>query len=402
MTNNAARIRWLYLALGVASMLFAGIIYGWSILKAPFAEVWDASQLGLNFTITMTFFCLGGFVGAKLSKSLGVRPAIIASAVLSASGFVFTSMLGTGSVILLYLSYGVLAGLGIGIAYNAVISTVNAWFPDKKGLCSGFLMMGFGASSLVIGNLASTVMDQYGWRTAFFALGITLGVVLLLTGLILRKPAPDVVFPTPKAKKNQKAEEFEAQDRTTGQMLRRSSFWMAFVGIGLLAAVGSSVISFARDLALSVGAAASLATTLVGVLSVCNGLGRILTGALFDAKGRRFTMMAANVLTIAAAAVTLIAVMLGSLPLCIVGLCLVGMSYGSCPTVSSAFVSAFYGNKYFPTNFSIMNFNLIGSSLMATACGSLLTTTGGYMAPFILLLGLACGALVLNFIIRKP
>jgi OFA family oxalate/formate antiporter-like MFS transporter len=142
--------------------------------------------------------------------------------------------------------------------------------------------------------------------------------------------------------------------------------------------------------------------TLVGVLSVCNGLGRILTGALFDAKGRRFTMLAANVLTIAAAGVTLAAVFMSSLPLCIAGLCLVGMSYGSCPTVSSAFVSAFYGTKYFPTNFSIMNFNLIGSSLMATACGSLLTSSGGYMAPFALLLGLSVGALVLNLLIRKP
>ena len=166
--------------------------------------------------------------------------------------------------------------------------------------------------------------------------------------------------------------------------------------------MGSSVISFAKDLALSVGAEVALAITLVGVLSVCNGLGRIFTGALFDAVGRRMTMIASNIITIAAAGVTLIAVMLHSLPLCIVGLCLVGMSYGSCPTVSSAFVSAFYGAKAFPTNFSLMNFNLIGSSLMATACGSLLTSTGSYIAPFAVLLVLILEALVLNLLIKKP
>lgn len=263
-------------------------------------------------------------------------------------------------------------------------------------------MMGFGASSLVIGNLASSMMDSLGWQKAYLVLGIALGVVLVITALVLKKPEADTVLPSPKVKKAVGSEAFEARDFATGEMLKRLSFWMAFVGIGLLAAVGSSVISFARDLALSVGAEAALATTLVGVLSVCNGLGRILTGALFDTKGRRFTMLAANLLTIAAAGVTLVAVVLGSLPLCIVGLCLVGMSYGSCPTVSSAFVSAFYGNKYFPTNFSIMNFNLIGSSLMATACGSLLTSTGGYSAPFALLLGLSVGALVLNLLIKKP
>lgn len=395
--------RWLYLVLGVMSMLFAGIIYGWSILKAPFADYWSAPELALNFTITMTFFCLGGFVGAKLSKRFGIMLTIIAAGVLSCSGFMLTAMLSGSSIIMLYLSYGVLSGLGIGIAYNAVISTVNAWFPDKKGLCSGCLMMGFGASSLLIGNLASTIMKTLGWRSAFWMLGGALGAVLIITALVLKKPDENTVLPAPKVKKASAAETFEIRDFTTGDMLRRVSFWMAFVGIGLLAAVGSSVISFAKDLSIATGAEESLAITLVGVLSVCNGLGRIFTGALFDAMGRRFTMMASNILTICAAGVTLIAVVLSSLPLCIAGLCLVGMSYGSCPTVSSAFVSAFYGNKYFPTNFSIMNFNLIGSSLMATACSNLIGFgNAGYMAPFAMLLALSVIALVLNLLLRKP
>lgn len=402
MNNKQLSRRWLYLALGVVSMLFAGIIYGWSILKAPFSQYWTAPQLALNFTITMTCFCLGGFVGAKLSKRFGIRVSIIAAGVLSCAGFMLTSLVDGSSLVMLYGSYGVLAGLGIGIAYNAVISTVNAWFPDKKGLCSGCLMMGFGASSLVIGNLASNLMNTIGWQKVYVLLGCALGTVLVVTAFVLQRPAADLALPAPKAKKVAASESFEAKDYATGQMLRRVSFWMAFVCIAFLAAVGSSVISFARDLALSVGAEAALATTLVGVLSICNGLGRIFTGALFDAIGRRATMLAANVLTIAAAGVTLVAVMLGSLPLCIAGLCLVGMSYGACPTVASAFVAAFYGTKYFPVNFSIINFNLIGSSLMATACGSLLTSTGSYMAPFALLLGLSLGALVLNLLIKKP
>lgn len=401
MNNNINR-RWLYLALGVVSMLFAGIIYGWSILKVPFTEIWDASQLALNFTITMTFFCLGGFVGAKLSKQWGIAVSILTAGTLSCAGFLLTSLLDGSSIVMLYLSYGVLAGLGIGIAYNAVISTVSAWFPDKKGVCSGCLMMGFGASSLVLGNLASSAMDTIGWRVTFAILGGGLLIVLALTGLVLKRPADGTQFPAPKARRQTKGEDFTSVEYSTGEMLRRPSFWMAFIGIGLLAAVGSSVISFARDLALSVGAEAALATTLVGVLSICNGLGRIFTGALFDAVGRRFTMLAANFLTIAAAGVTLLAVISGSLPLCIVGLCLVGMSYGACPTVSSAFVSAFYGNKFFPTNFSVMNFNLIGSSLMATACGSLLTATGSYMAPFAMLLCLSIAALALNLMLKKP
>lgn len=383
-------------------MVFAGIIYGWSILKTPFIAFWTAPELALNFTITMICFCLGGFFGAKLCKWIGIRITILIAAILSAVGFMLSATLDGSSIFMLYATYGILSGLGIGIAYNAVISTVNAWFPDKKGLCSGCLMMGFGASSLVVGNLFSSIMALVGWKLAYLLLGSALGTILLLTALLLKKPDMDTVLPIAKNKKAVLSESFESKDYTTSEMLHRASFWIAFISIGLLAAVGSSVISFARDLALSVGAQAGLATTLVGILSICNGLGRIITGAVFDWKGRPFTMLAANILTIIAAAVTLIAVSLHSLPVCICGLCLVGMSYGACPTVSSAFVSSFYGSRHFPTNFSIMNFNLIGSSLMATACSGLLTSTGSYIAPFMVLLGLSLLALFLNLNLKKP
>lgn len=185
-------------------------------------------------------------------------------------------------------------------------------------------------------------------------------------------------------------------------MIRRFPFWRAFLCIVFLAAVGNTVISFAKDLSLSVGANAALATTLVGVLSVCNGLGRILTGALFDLLGRRRTMLLANVTAILAAAVTLLSVLAASVPLCVIGLCVTGLSYGACPTISSAFTSAFYGTKHFPVNFSIMNFNLMGASFMATAASVLLGSTGGYVAPFLLLLVLALAALLLNLSVRRP
>lgn len=403
-TTQNISVRWAYLVIGVIAMLFAGIIYAWSILKAPLAEEfgWGASQLTLNFTLTMCFFCIGALLGGIVSKKLGTRLPIIIAGIVAGLGFVLTSTLGGGSVVMLYLTYGVMAGLGIGVAYNVLLSIVNAWFPDKKGLCSGVTLMGFGASALVLGNLAASLFDTIGWRTTFVVLGIALCVVLIIAALLLKKPCADVVFPQPKAAKAAGKEIFEARDYTSGEMLARPSFWMAFIYLIFMSAVGSSVISFARDLALSVGATVALATTLVGVLSVCNGLGRIITGAVFDAMGRRFTMIAAPALTIVAAGVTLLAVSIHSLPLCIVGLCLTGMSYGSCPTLTSAFTMAFFGPKNYPTNMSFMNFNIMGGSFIATLSSTLLTNSGGYVAPFAMLLALAVIAFVLNLCIRKP
>jgi len=403
--KNDISVRWNYLVIGVVAMLFAGVLYAWSILKAPLAAEfgWGASELALNFTLAMSFFCIGGLLGAQISKRMGHRIALTIAGGLSAAGFLLTAALHGSSIVMLYMTYGILAGMGIGIAYNVVIATVSAWFPDKKGLCSGCLMMGFGASALILGNIADALFKSVlGWRVTYLILGVSICAVLLLAGILLRRPDPQMVLPQPKAAKSAGTEAFERRDYTSSQMLCRPSFWMAFVSISFLAAVGSSVISFAKDLALSVDAPEALAVSLVGVLSVCNGLGRILTGALFDSIGRRKTMLLANVLTICAAAVTLLAVSIGSLPLCIAGLCLTGMSYGACPTITAAFTSSFFGMKYFSTNMAFMTFTVMGGSLIATVSNKVLEITGGYTATFMMLLSLTFIALILNVFIRKP
>ncbi len=404
-TNKISSKRYAYLVLGIVVMLFAGIIYAWSILKAPLQSElsFSSAQLALNFTLTMCCFCIGGFLGSKLSARLGMRVSIIISALSSSLGFVLTAWLLQSNVILLYVFYAVMAGLGIGISYNVIITSVSAWFPDKKGLCSGCLMMGFGSSSLVLGNLASSLFTTaLGWRNTYMFLGAMLGIMLIIAAFVLKKPTEKDCLPKPQPKPQKLAESFERRDFTSIQMIKRFSFWRAFLSLVCLTAVGSAVISFARDLALSVGAEAFLATTLVGILAVFNGLGRILTGAMFDKLGRKITMLSANIMTMLAAGITLISVYFSSLPLCIFGLCLTGLSYGTSPTVSSAFTSAFYGDRYFASNFSIMNFNLMFASFVATVCGTMLEKFGSYTAPFVLLLVLSLISLLLCISIKKP
>lgn len=393
------------LAVGVLAMLFSGILYAWSILKVPFKTElgFGDSSLAFNFTLTMSFFCIGAFLGSRLYKRIGTKWTVVLAGVLVGAGFFLTGLV-TGNIAYLYIFYAAFSGLGIGIAYNMVISTVSAWFPDKKGFCSGVLMMAFGASTLILGKAIEALfaMESVGWQKTFMIFGVVLAIVLIFTGLVIKRPSAEVVFPAAKAGKKAVKENFEAKDYTTAEMIKRFTFWRAFICLVCLTAVGNSVISFARDLVLSVGAEASLASTLVGVLSICNGLGRIFTGALFDAAGRRITMLTANIITIFAASVTLVAVLTGSLPLCILGLCLTGLSYGSCPTVCSAFTAAFYGPKNFPSNFSVTNFNLLPASFIATASSNLFLSTGSYTAPFIMLLSLSVVALGLNLSIRKP
>ena len=405
MKENSINKRWFILAVGVVTMLFAGIIYAWSILKVPFAQEagFTPDNLALNFTLTMCFFCIGGFLSGQLVRRIGTRPTILIAGAVAGAGIALAGIIGPLSPIWLFLSYSLLAGLGIGMAYIAIISTVNAYFPDRKGLSSGALMMGFGASTLLLGNLAEYLFaSPIGWKNTYVVIGAVISIVLMLSAAFISPPSPDTVFPAAKSKTLARRESFEERDYTPSEMIRRFTFWRAFLALVCFTAVGSSVISFARDLAISVGAEAAFATNLVGVLAVCNGLGRILTGAVFDTMGRRFTMIGATVLTTLAASVTLAAVIVSSIPLCVIGLCLTGLSYGTSPTVSSAFTLSFYGKKHFASNLSISNFNLMGASFIATACTALQTASGGYVVPFVLLLTLSVIAIVLNLSIKKP
>ena len=405
-TQYVLKKRWLYLVTGVFAMLFSGVLYAWSILKIPFKETfsWSDSSLALNFTLTMCFFCLGAFFGSQLCKKLGVTITLIISAVLVGAGFVVTGFLNANLLYLLFISYALLAGTGIGISYNVIVSTVTAWFPDKKGFCSGCLMMGFGISTLMLGNVISKMFENesIGWSKAYIILGIVIAIAIAIAAFILKRPDNDTILPQAKSRKVTKKEAFESRDYKTSEMLKSFTFWRAFVCMAFITAVGNSVISFARDLVISVDAAPALATTLVGVLAIFNGIGRVLTGAVYDILGRKTTMISANILTIVAAGITLLAVFTNSLPLCIVGLCLTGISYGSCPTVTSAFSASFYGQKYFATNYSIINFNLIVASFIATFANNLLINSGSYIAPFVMLLVLAVAALGLNFSIKRP
>lgn len=404
--KNKLNKRWFYLATGVFAMLFSGVLYAWSILKIPFKESfgWEDSVLSLNFTLTMCFFCLGAFFGSLICKKIGPKFTLIISGILVGAGFISTGFLSANLPYLIYLTYAVLAGTGIGISYNVVVSTVCSWFPDKKGFCSGCLMMGFGVSTLLLGNTISVLFENasFGWSKTYIVIGTVIAAVIVIAGLILRRPDENVVFPEVKKTKAVSKEAFEVRDFSTSEMLKSFTFWRAFLCMAFITAVGNSVISFARDLVISVDAAPVLATTLVGVLSVFNGLGRILTGAVYDALGRRTTMIAANILTIVAAGITLLAVVVHSLPVCIIGLCLTGLSYGSCPTMTSAFTASFYGQKYFSVNYSLTNFNLILAAFIANVSNSLLSSTGGYTTPFIMLLVLAVCALGLNVSVKKP
>ena len=387
-------------------MFVIGIIYAWSILKAPLQEEfqWSASELALNFTLMMCMFCIGGMIsGASLSR-IPVKIILVTAGIMAWVGFYNASKINENGIAALYLTYGILAGLGIGIGYNAVISVVNEWFTDKKGTSSGALMMSFGASALVFGNMADWLIRYIGWRSTYRVLGICCGLVLLLAAVVMKHP--ESIKKTAELQPLEKAQNSKPDKRemnyTPGEMVKRPEFFRFFVFLILACAVGNSTISMARDVAAGVGASASLASILAGALSLCNGCGRIVSGMMFDRCGQKRTMLIDGIITIIAPVIMLIAVREKSVILCGIGLCVTGLSYSFQPPVTSSVVASFYGMKHFSINYSITNLMMIPASCVATLVGVLYTKTDSFSVPFMVLIVCAVFSFFLNIGIKNP
>lgn len=394
------------LLVGIAVMFVIGIIYAWSILKAPLQEEfqWSASELALNFTLMMCMFCIGGMIsGASLSR-IPVKIILVTAGIMAWVGFYNASKINENGIAALYLTYGILAGLGIGIGYNAVISVVNEWFTDKKGTSSGALMMSFGASVLVFGNMADWLIRYIGWRSTYRVLGICCGLVLLLAAVVMKHP--ESIKKTAELQPLEKAQNSKPDKRemnyTPGEMVKRPEFFRFFVFLILACAVGNSTISMARDVAAGVGASASLASILAGALSLCNGCGRIVSGMMFDRCGQKRTMLIDGIITIIAPVIMLIAVREKSVILCGIGLCVTGVSYSFQPPVTSSVVASFYGMKHFSINYSITNLMMIPASCVATLVGVLYTKTDSFSVPFMVLIVCAVFSFFLNIGIKNP
>ena len=424
------RTRRVKLIAAVAVMLFTGIIYAWSITKTPFMIISDGVvennvQLGLNYTLTIVFFCLGGFAAGMISKHISAALRLVLSAFLIFASFFNSSLLMvtlpyTENYFLLYMAYGMLGGLGIGIAYVTVISSVNAWYPDKRGFSSGVMMMGFGVSLLLVGSLVDLLgkSESVGWQSTYVIIAFTLGIILLLAALVIKPPPRDAVLPPAMTSKKSKTDEENTaaegspankaapaniiREYTALEMIKRPSFIFTFIYLAILASSGSAAIGFAKDIVLDVGASETLAVITVGLLGVSNGLGRIVCGLLFDNIGIKQTQYISSAVGILAPLTVVMALAANSAILGVLGVCLCGFSYGFAPTTSSVLTSEFFGLRNFPLNFSIMTLILVPAPFAAMLAGNLKASTGGFMLAFIILTALTVVGFFVNLAIRKP
>ncbi|MDR2367363.1 MAG: MFS transporter [Deltaproteobacteria bacterium] len=397
---NVGLGRWGYLIGGIVLLLAMGLVYAWSIFVAPLEREfgWTRSETSLAFSICMSMFCAGVIATGLLTKKITARTVIWLSALLVGGGFVGASRLSTLGQ--LYFFYGGLIGLGVGMAYNGVLSTIMRWFPERPGLISGLLMMGFGLGALILGTVGTYLIDGIGWRLTFRNLGFVYLAVIIVSSFFIKLPGPSVVLPRLAGKGG--APPPADRDWATSEMVRRPTFWLFFAWAVILGACGLIVISNAAPMARSLGAA-SMGGLLTGLIAVFNGLGRVLTGLTYDRIGRHVAMPALCLGFIAAGALLILGLRAQSVPLLFCGCLLTGTMYGGMPTSASTVIRLFYGLRHYSLNFSLINLNVVFASFLGPyLSGVLLDRTGSYQTTFLAIIVFGALSLGLNFMIRRP
>ncbi len=413
----------MYAVMGVVVLLFAGLVYAWTTFSKPLTNIWSQDLLTWTSTIVMVFFCLGGFFGGQMQKKgISVKLNLIIAAVLMVVGFLVAGLVGnlTGSIIIIYLGFGLLGGLGAGLAYNAILSAVSGWFPDKQGLISGILLMGFGISAFLMGLLYASNVDQMDgkggipWYICFLAIGIGCFVFIMLGALILKKPGIDFVAPAPKEGKKSKNTTAPFEDVTTSQMVKRASFWLMFLWAVLTSVAGLAVVFLGTPIATaavpSLNDNASLLAIIVGLISIFNGIGRIIFGGMFDKIGYKATLVIVCAMFIISMGIIILAMVTGSQLILIIAYIVTGLSYGGVTPSQSAFVNKFYGAKNYGQNLPIMTMNLLvasfGTKLVQAVQGGLMaggmSNSGAYI---VVLAGVAVICVIAGIIalfIKKP
>lgn len=279
--------RWVLAGAGVLMQLALGAVYAWSVFRDPLVKGfgWSISEVTFTFSIAILVLGFAAFFGGLWMRRVGPRTVGIVAGICYGVGVALSSLSASG-IWVLYLSFGVLGGLGLGLGYIVPVATLVRWFPDRRGFITGLAVAGFGAGALLTAPLASALITRVGVLQTFSILGIVY-LVMVVTGASVMSNPPPGWAPKGWQTAAKKEAPSASRDYTLQQALGSWRWYALWVILFLNVTAGISIISQAAPMATEIsGVPPLVAAGMVGIISIANGAGRLLWAWFSDAVGR--------------------------------------------------------------------------------------------------------------------
>lgn len=381
-------------------MICVGIIYLWSILKsaAMLYYDWTLSAANLVASFMLFAFCVGNFVGGALSDRTGPKKISIIGTAMFGIGVFFASCLPAGaSVVLFYLTYCILGGLGVGFAYGAILSCIQKWFPHKRGFASGLATAFFGLSTVVFSPVIGAMLKHMTVSAVLRTLSIIFLVVGLAACMVIRLPGEAYLAALPK-REPARSSITPAKDMTLSEAIKKAPFWCLLLSVFFYNGTWNMLNPLIRGLGESRGLAPSIAIMCVSLTGLFNASGRFIMASLSDKIGRINTVIILSVVTFFCA--LLLTWADGYAYLIIV--LLTAFAFGGPSAVNPATSTDLFGAKYSGTNYGIIMMSMGVSSIFFNAISNAMyEATGTYTMTFIMGAGTALVTIVLMLIINR-
>jgi OFA family oxalate/formate antiporter-like MFS transporter len=289
MTTPKLKNRWLIALSAIGIHISIGSVYAYSVMTNPVKGIFDVEGSTIKWAFKIAILFLGfsaAFLGPWVEK---VGPRVSGTA---AGIFYGVGILGSGlaihleSLVLFYICYGVIGGIGLGLGYITPVSTLVKWFPDKRGLATGMAIMGFGFSALIFGPVMQFLFDAVGVTNAFFVLGAIYMILILSSARYIERP-PLGYFPKGFNAGESKKIKADISNITAKEAIGSRRFYYIWIMMFINISCGIAIIAAASPLMQEkLDYTPMEAAAVVGLIGVFNGLGRLLWSSLSDYLGR--------------------------------------------------------------------------------------------------------------------
>lgn len=396
--------RWVSFIGALFVCICAGFGYAWSVFQTPFVQKfgWDAADVSLTFTLTIIMSTMSPLFLSGIIKRLKTRQVVFLGGLFIGAGLFFTAFI--SSVPMLYLTYGVLSGIGVGLIYPSLMAYSVMLFPDKKGMASGCMAAAYGSGAVIWAPVASGIIETYSIGAAFKFLGVLYLAVIVLASFLLKQIPEGFIEKMLKKAANKKAEaasQYKVEDKTRRQMAKTATFYIMVIIFTFGLTSGLMVIGQASPiLQVTLGYTPTKAAVFVGFLALFNTFGRLFWGMASDKLGRFnvviYLLIIAGVslagLSISTATIVVIAAM-----------ALIESCYGAFSSIIAACTSDMFGTKNLTENYGLMYIVFGFASILGPriAVSSVEQSGGSYEYAYIIAIALSCVGLILSILLRR-